>query len=266
MNPLEILQRTPKSNCGECGYQACLAFAANVAGSGEDPQKCPYINLDGLELPKNKGTELDKLAEEHDLQLIRHLQSKVTNLDFERIAPLLGAVCSDTDTLVFSYLGRKVHLNKKQVLLDGVEPEDPRDQILLYNYIASGGASPPCGEWVGLESLPNSLSKVRTLAVYCEDRIAQHFTGKTGTQIENTCRNFNAVAVSDSSATGAVIIPVLPRLPQQLLFWDEEPEDGFAAKAKVLFDKNVLDYLDIESLVFSAERMADKLFSIGFDS
>ena len=34
MNPLEIVQRTPKTNCGECGYPACLAFAANVAAAG----------------------------------------------------------------------------------------------------------------------------------------------------------------------------------------------------------------------------------------
>ena len=27
MNPLEILQRTPKTNCGECGQPTCLAFA-----------------------------------------------------------------------------------------------------------------------------------------------------------------------------------------------------------------------------------------------
>ena len=48
-------------------------------------------------------------------------------------------------------------------------------------------------------------------------------------------------------------------MPQFLLFWDEEPEDGFAAKAKVLFDQHVLDFLDIESLIFTAERMAERI-------
>jgi len=48
-------------------------------------------------------------------------------------------------------------------------------------------------------------------------------------------------------------------VPQFLLFWEEEPEDGFAAKAKVLFDHHVLDFLDLESLVFSAERFAERL-------
>ena len=68
--------------------------------------------------------------------------------------------------------------------------------------------------------------------------------------------------VADSSATAASIIPVLPMVPQQLLFWDEEPEDGFKAKVKILFDARVLDYLDVESLVFSAERLADRLMQL----
>jgi hypothetical protein len=48
-------------------------------------------------------------------------------------------------------------------------------------------------------------------------------------------------------------------VPQYLLFWEEEPEDGFEPKVKVLFDHHVLDFLDLESLVFSAERFAERL-------
>ena len=51
-------------------------------------------------------------------------------------------------------------------------------------------------------------------------------------------------------------------VPQQFLFWDEEPEDGFEAKVKILFDSKVLDHLDVESLVFSSERLADKLLEM----
>ena len=47
-------------------------------------------------------------------------------------------------------------------------------------------------------------------------------------------------------------------VPQFLLFWDHEPEDGFPARVKLLFDQHVMDYLDLESLFFSAERLADR--------
>jgi hypothetical protein len=51
----------------------------------------------------------------------------------------------------------------------------------------------------------------------------------------------------------------LPRIPFFLVFWDAVPEEGFEARAKVLFDRSVTNYLDIESLVFLAERFAGAL-------
>lgn len=264
MNPLDILQRTPKSNCGQCGYPACLAFAANVARSGEDPKKCPYINLDGLTLEKAKVNRLDKLGEQHDIELIRHLRDKIIGLDFVSIAPGLGIAppTGSEDSLVFPYLGQTVRLDRSGILLDGVEPEDPRDQILLYNYIFFQGKRPLTGEWVGLESLPNSISKVRTLATYCEDRLARLFCGKPVGTILDLASPLGGEALSSHAADAGLLIPVLPRLPQQLLFWDEDPEDGFEARVKILYDSTVLDYLDLESLVFSSERMADRIMAL----
>ena len=65
-----------------------------------------------------------------------------------------------------------------------------------------------------------------------------------------------------STADASLIVPVLPMLPQYLLFWEEDPELGIEAKAKVLFDHNVLDFLDLESLVFTAERFAERLVQL----
>ncbi|MBC8316542.1 MAG: DUF3786 domain-containing protein [Desulfobulbaceae bacterium] len=264
MNPLDILKRIPKTNCGECGYTACLAFAANVAKSGEDPEKCPYINLDGLDLTSLGNTDLDKMSKKRDLELIRFLKSKIQSLHFKEIAPRLGATLSpETDnTLTFSYLAQEVLLSKTQLLLNGQEPEDPRDQILLYNYVHSAAHTSPTGDWVGLESLPNTISKVKTLATYCEKRLAQLFAGRPPEEIQKYCSMLHGQTVTGSSTTSASIIPVLPMVPQQLLFWDEEPEDGFEAKVKILFDARVLDHLDVESLIFSSERLADRLIQL----
>jgi hypothetical protein len=55
---------------------------------------------------------------------------------------------------------------------------------------------------------------------------------------------------------------VLPHLPIVLLFWGKEPEDGFPPRVKVLYDRRVLTVLDIESLVFASERMAERLVEL----
>lgn len=263
ITPLELVKRTAKSNCGECGYPTCLAFAALAVKGVADVGRCPYLDATGLDLPRQAGISEAQLHQAQDLQLIEQLKGKIAPLDFAAIAPSLGVRwdAAAPDTLSFRYLGQDVSLAKSGILMDGREPEDPRDQILLYNYIHSGGSAPPTGDWVGLESLPNSISKVRTLATYCESRLADHCANFPLTTIATATEHLGGVRQPEAAASLGVIIPVLPRVPHSLLYWQAEPVDGFPARVKVLFDRQVLDYLDLESLVFSAERMADALMA-----
>ena len=272
MNPHDILNRTPKNNCGECGYPACLAFAAAVARAGADASACPYINLQGLEAgPLSDSRDMENLAEqvaeEQDWALIKHLQQKVSGLDFASIAGSLGATWDQhkPDILSLRYLGSEVMLGKTEIRMSNDTVVDPRDQILLYNYVHSCGGNKPDGTWIGMESMPNSISKIRTLATYCEKRIAKLLSGKPVhllTELGTHLDGYEGPADLGSTATASLVVPVLPMLPQYLLFWEEDTDVGIEAKAKVLFDHNVLDFLDLESLVFSAERFAESLIRI----
>ena len=272
MQPLEFLKFTPKNNCGECGYPACLAFAAAVTKGGERPEKCPYVDVaelgDEFAVTDRGQDGLDgvgKLLDEKDMALVAYLKKKTSTIDFSKVAEKIGCDWSgnEKDCLLLQFLGRDVELCHDNVHIAGQNVEDPRDQILLYNYVAFGGGEKPIQEWIGMESLPNSISKVRTLRVYCEERIAEYFTGKTdllkrlapllGAEIQEN---------PEQSCSAAFFIQALPRLPLFVLFWDEEKEDGFPAKVKVLFDQKVLDFLDIESLVFVCERMAERLVEL----
>jgi len=272
MNPLEILHRTPKTNCGECGHPTCLAFAAAVSRAGGEINLCPYIDLQGLETTllsskKNLDNLAEQVAEEHDWALVKHLQEKVSKVDFSSIADSLGASWHEQnpDVLSLRYLGQEVILGKSEILLSNDKIVDPRDQILLYNYVHSCGGREPDGTWIGMESMPNSISKIKTLATYCEKKIAKFLSGKPvqvltdlGLQLDG----YEGPPDLGSTATSSLIVPVLPMLPQYLLFWEEDSDLGIEEKAKVLFDHNVLDFLDLESLVFSAERFAERLVQL----
>ncbi|MEN8134085.1 MAG: DUF3786 domain-containing protein [Thermodesulfobacteriota bacterium] len=260
MNPLEIVGRTPKNNCGECGFPTCLAFGAAVCATGFDPQKCPYIKLEGLEV-ESCGVDLEDAARQRDLALVEHLKGKIDGADFDTLIPKLGAVRSEKspDVMTFFYLGQRVELSKTGILLGGSEPEDPRDQILLYNYVYSGGGRETDGEWIGMESMPNSIAKVRTLFTYCEAPLARLFTGRRVRELADGIARAGGQGVEDETADLALQFQVLPKIPQRILFWEEEPEDGFEAKVKILYDHRALDYLDIESLIFSSERLAERL-------
>ncbi|MCI5126543.1 MAG: DUF3786 domain-containing protein, partial [Candidatus Electrothrix sp. AR5] len=131
---------------------------------------------------------------------------------------------------------------------------------------AGGGAEErlPNGTWVGMESLPNSIAKIRTLATYCEGRLSERFAGRIP-ELAPLCDKVGGERGNDEqgqSADFAVIVPVLPYVPLYLLLWDQDVEDGFEARVKILFDQHVMNFLDLESLVFAAERMADRLLEL----
>lgn len=268
ITPLDILRRTPKSNCGSCGFSTCLAFAAAVARGGESTQRCPHLDRAGLVLPEIRSKDFEKLSEqvmaEQDQLLVATLKQKIAAVDLAFLAPRLGGEwLPETGQLHLRYLDRIVLISHQKIcFVESGQVLDHRDQILLYNYISSGGGRLPKEDWVGMESLPNSISKIKTLAVYSEQRIARLLSGLPSDFLFKMGKQLNALSASAElagSATAGLIIPVLPMLPQFVLFWEEEPEDGFEAKVKILFDRHVLDFLDLESLVFSAERLAERM-------
>ena len=41
---LEIFKLLPKTNCQECGFPTCLAFAMNLCAGKIDLSACPYVS------------------------------------------------------------------------------------------------------------------------------------------------------------------------------------------------------------------------------
>ena len=57
----------------------------------------------------------------------------------------------------------------------------------------------------------------------------------------------------------AVPVEEEPEFPLGDVFWDEDPAEGFEARVRFLFDETIPDHLDIESIVFLAERVMQLL-------
>ena len=137
---------------------------------------------------------------------------------------------------------------------------DPWDAILLYNYIASQGQEPVAGRWIAYNSLPNSVSKSKTLA-RLEQKLADHFAGQAaGSKSGSAELGGEMVAVGEDADVQAVFMP-LPKVPLLLLFWDAEAEEGFAPQAHWLFDASVTLYLDLEAMLFLVEHLMERLMA-----
>ena len=44
ISALQLFKHLPRTNCGECGFPTCLAFATQVVVEGADLSGCPYLS------------------------------------------------------------------------------------------------------------------------------------------------------------------------------------------------------------------------------
>ena len=266
VSAIELYKATPRTNCKECGFPTCLAFATRVIVEKKPLETCPYLNDEVREELGKRIHEQQSagIYVKRDLYKITadYIRERLEPCDFSKIAQGLGAEYVERDGkphLRFPYLNRDCLLSKESILIDGREANDPWDNILLYNYVHFSGNEPVRGEWIPIDSIPGHIPKKPELEHGCEEKIAAHFEGKPD-RLERASQTLGAEKVEDASnADIAVSFLPLPKVPFFLVFWDAVQEDGFEARARVLFDRSVTNYLDIESLVFLAEKFAEAL-------
>ncbi len=253
--PLEILKFLPKTNCKKCGYASCLAFAFALSSGAVDPTRCP--ELDPALFP-SLAPEESLPDEDYAWKVLEEVKKKAQGKDWEELAPALGLEFLPPKELLIPYLDGIVRLRPEEARREDGLPLDPRDQILLYNYVFFAGKVPLSGEFVGLESFPHSLSKVSTLRRYAEEKLAQGFTGRLPL-LQKALEGFRFEFPSSSPGDLAFVVWVLPRVPLRVHFFEGEEEEGLSPEVKILYDAKATAYLDLESLVFCAERLVERL-------
>ncbi len=253
--PLEILKFLPKTNCKKCGYPSCLAFAFALATGATEPERCP--ELDPALLPELIPQE--RLPEEdYAWKVLEEVKKKALKVNWSEVASSLGLEVLGAREVRLPYLDAMVQLRPEGARREDGLSLDPRDQILLYNYVAFAGREPLSGKFVGLEYFPHSVSKVATLRRYAEEKLAQTFTGKLSL-LAKLLADFQTKVLEETPADLSMVIFVLPRVPLQVNFFEGEPEENLPSEVKILYDQKAIHYLDLESLVFCAERLVERL-------
>ncbi|HFC97941.1 MAG TPA: DUF3786 domain-containing protein [Thermosulfurimonas dismutans] len=256
LTPLDVVKLLPRTNCGECGEVSCLAFAVAVLSGKRSPRDCPYLDPALLAVPGEKPPDSEI---EQTRRILREIRQEVAGLDFSRLAPGLG-IEERGGRLYLPYLDGTVELTPEDARrLDGQEL-DPRDKILLYNYVHFQGKAPLSGTFVGLEAFPHSVSKVATLRRYAEEKMARALEqDEAGLR-----RALSVFRVKElpGEADLAFEVWVLPRVPLRIYYWRGSPEEGLSPQVKVLYDLRATEYLDLESLVFCAERFTERWIEV----
>jgi hypothetical protein len=265
---IQLLKKLPRTNCGDCDYATCMAFATNVLREGEDLGRCPHLEPE-VRAAVAAVLDAERAAgrtayPEHFISAKNHVMAKIADFDLAALA--LGATCvrrDGEDALIVPFLGRRYAVSKTAVhCLDGPE-QDVWEHILLFNYIAMAGREPLAGEWVAMKALPGALAKSKAFTAGCEEPIAAGFGGRSA-DLVRVLKSLGAETPElETNADVLAVFYPLPRVPFLLLFWDRDEEDELPAMVKIMFDRTVLGYLDIESLVFLGEKTAARLLELG---
>jgi hypothetical protein len=257
----------PKTNCGDCGFSTCLAFAGMVVSEKHSLAGCPHLAPEVVErcnaelseqFAAGKWTKRD-LAED----ALQWARERSASMQIADLPARIGGTLVDGErgpVLELPYFNGRIYIAHDDITRADGGTLTRWERVFLYNHLAQGGVREPTGTWKGFEAFPNTVSKVKTMASSVEKPLVERFHGRCSALMD-AARAIGGtdVAGKENSADVAVRFQPLPRVPLMLLFWDEDLIDGFDATAKLLFDETVVEHLDIESIVFLSERLRQML-------
>ncbi|MCG6971724.1 MAG: DUF3786 domain-containing protein [Desulfobacterales bacterium] len=257
----------PKTNCGDCGFPTCMAFAGMVVSEKHPLTSCPHITPNLIEkcqkelneqYAKAKWTKRDMARDALEWAKERSTSMKIEDLP-DRIGGKL--IKKDHDNaLELPYFKDSIIITKKNILKKDGSELTRWEQVFIYNHIAQGGSTIPTGKWKSLAEFPNTISKIKSMVEHVETPLKRRFKGKLD-ELLSVSKFLGATDMTAemSSADSALLFKILPQVPVMLMFWNEDSDEGFEAQAKLLFDETVCEHLDIESIMFLSERLCQLL-------
>jgi hypothetical protein len=258
---LDIFKDLPRTNCGDCGKGSCFAFASAVYLEAFPLERCPHLDTE------HRETMQQGLDAGHDLsegrrpasseQALRALLVSLQDADLTALTERSAGeyVAGPPEGVRIAFLDGSYLATRGDVMAIEGRPPSHWVKIFILIYLTRASGRPQTGEWIAYRSLPNTVSKATSFEE-CLERIAGEYGGDLE-GLDEAVAAVGGIATDPGSADRAYRFRVLPRVGALLLFWDQEEE--FSARASLLLDRRVLDYLDQEALVFMAEALVGRL-------
>ena len=268
LSVVDLYQKVlPRTNCGDCGFPTCLAFASMVVSEKLPLSDCPHLSAETIQRHQPEidaqhaaGKWVKKDPAEEALAWARQ---RAASMRLEDLPDRIGGELKGDEHgpfLEIGYFDRTLRIRAEGISADDGAALDRWEQTFVYNHLAQGGRVRPSGVWKSFEELPNTISKIKTMRSGVEAPICRCFAGRGAQLAAAGCKaGGDDVSGAYPEADAAVRFSAFPRVPVLLLFWDEEPAEGIDARAKLLFDETVTAHLDIESVLFLSEHLRRRL-------
>ncbi len=255
----------PKTNCRDCGFPTCLAFAGKVISEKFPLEKCPHISPELLErttrVLEEQYASGKWLKKDPAQDALKWARERASSMELEDIADRIGATVRRNGNEVFlelPYFAGRLIITKDSIKSEDGSELNRWEQVFLYNHMAQGGSSDPRGKWKALEELPNTVSKVKSMQEQVEEPLVQCFEQA----YDDALANLEKIGGKKTDDAGvdcdfAYLLRPLPKIPVMLLYWRGDRKEGLEPRVKLLFDETIQEHLDIESIIFLSERIRE---------
>ena len=259
----------PKTNCKDCGFPTCMAFASMVVSEKHPIANCPHLSPEvvaacekelAAQYAAGKWLKRDMKADALALAKEKSAGIRIEDLP-ERIGGRL--VKKDGNpALLLPYFNDHILIDADTITKPDGSPMTRYEQVFIHIHLARGGSATPSGKWRNLVEIPNTVSKVKSMAEHVEKPLIEKFQGNAEA-LRQAALRIGGIDKHDEFPDSHVAMRFnpLPRVPVMLTFWDGSEADGFGAEVKLSFDDTITQHLDIEAIMFLSERLRDMLFA-----
>jgi hypothetical protein len=240
---VEILKYLDKSNCKECGYPACMAFALAVYREEKTLWDCPRMDPEvarqfGGDAPRK--TEASPEPEE----ALADLQKQIPSVDLSAAAERTGGRYAG-GRLTVKILGKDFSVGMGGELSSDIHI-NPWVAGPFLKYVITSKGIPPTGKWVPMRELEKGKDWDRFFTQRCEKpikKVADTYTDFFKDLVEL----FNGRPVENHYESDiSLVLHPLPLVPVLICYW--APEDGLPSTLNIFFDANVEKNLPTESV------------------
>lgn len=267
----------PKTNCGDCGYPTCLAFAAMVVSLKSPPKDCPYIDSEKLrEVEAQIGAVAD--SREHargDMaeDALGRERKRALPISWTDLPARIGGTMirdDESPAMEVPYFSDVLVITQDDISRTDNVDLTTWEKVCLYNHLSCATGKEPSGRWQNfgeiLDALPDDTDArrkqwyMRTMVEAVEGPLTRAYDGSVG-DLTVDARRLGAVEMPQESESADVRLAFnpLPRVPIVLEFWDTDDTEGFEAQARMLFDETISDQMDVDSILIVSQRIRQLL-------
>lgn len=242
LTPLEIYKELAQTNCKQCFLPGCLAFSAAVVAGDKKLADCPFLAAEKIE---ELARSLKKRSDRESVQaaFLEELERKISTVDFEKIAPIIGATVQK-NILSITSLGKKFHVDKQGQLTSECHIIS-WVQAPVLSYITNKTHQNITGDWITFREIEGGIDWQGLFTSRCEKPL-QKLADLHPDLFEDLIDLFQGKQAEGFQADIAIVLYPLPHIPIMLNYQvsDEEME----SELTFFFDACCQKNLHVQSL------------------